>query len=279
VGTQKLELGGPQLGWMRDSNELLGDIVAIQERLDTDGYLLLRQLIDPTKVETAAADITARLEQSGCVGPATDHRQRLLPPPPPPATAGPLPSPLLPRPPNMQGLLHSPNLLSVLEGDELHRFFSSLFGEAATTFDHKWFRCIGPGGFSGFHMDNVYMGRGSSRLHTVWVPWCEVTPLDGGLVVLEGSNSLPGFQRMRSTYGEHDVDRTAIRHSGHISHDSKELLRYHDGSRWVTADVYRPGDVVILAMKTLHGSIHNQTVRFHGLSSGLLYLTICACGM
>jgi hypothetical protein len=52
------------------------------------------------------------------------------------------------------------------------------------------------------HVVQVYMGRGSSRLHTAWIPWA-VTPVElGGLVVMEGSSRLPGFARMRETYGE-----------------------------------------------------------------------------
>ena len=63
----------------------------------------------------------------------------------------------------------------------------------------------------GGHRDKVYMGRGSDRLHTVWIPWAK-TPVElGGLVVLKGSASLAGFQRMRDTYGEHDVDNTKIK--------------------------------------------------------------------
>jgi hypothetical protein len=59
--------------------------------------------------------------------------------------------------------------------------------------------------------DKVYMGRGSDKLHTVWIPWAN-TPVElGGLVILEGSASLPGFERMRDTYGEHDVDSTPIK--------------------------------------------------------------------
>ena len=52
-------------------------------------------------------------------------------------------------------------------------------------------------------MDNVYMGRGSGRLHTVWLPWHDVPVARGGLAVLSGSSSLPGFQRVRETYGQH----------------------------------------------------------------------------
>ena len=49
-------------------------------------------------------------------------------------------------------MLHSDEVLSVLESDELYDFFSMLWGEAAGTFDNKWFRAVSPGGFSGFHM-------------------------------------------------------------------------------------------------------------------------------
>jgi hypothetical protein len=46
------------------------------------------------------------------------------------------------------------------------------------------------------------MGAGSRELHTVWLPWHDV-PIDkGGLVMLEGSNALPGYAQMRATYGE-----------------------------------------------------------------------------
>jgi hypothetical protein len=36
---------------------------------------------------------------------------------------------------------------------------------------YKHFRCVGPGGATPFHMDRTYMGRGSRRLATAWVPW------------------------------------------------------------------------------------------------------------
>ena len=64
----------------------------------------------------------------------------------------------------------------------------------------------------------------------------------------------------RVSDGDHDVDNTPIENSGHISQDSLELLAYDSGTRWVTAEEYLPGDVVIITMKTLHGSIHNTTV-------------------
>ena len=131
---------------------------------------------------------------------------------------------------DLQAMAHSPEISRVLEGPEVFSFFGWLFGEPAGTLDWKWVRVVPPGRRGGFHMgashpppafhthhhpalcaslvisahaafridasaDNVYMGRGSDRLCTVWVPWSDVPVEHGGLVVLRGSNSLPGFER------------------------------------------------------------------------------------
>jgi ectoine hydroxylase-related dioxygenase (phytanoyl-CoA dioxygenase family) len=237
VGTQTLALG-QELGWMHESTALISDGAAssrLQARLDEDGYLLLRGLIDSSKVRCGLEKITQVLAGASYFAEGTDPVECQL--------AGDKQTGTGAASSGRQAydnyaMLHSPEVLAVVESTELRAFFSMLWGEAATTFDFKWFRGVGPGGFSGFHMDNVYMGRGSPQLHTVWIPWKE-TPLEqGGLVVLQGSNSLPGFAKMRQTYGQHDVDHTPIVNSGHISHDSRELLRYDPAAKWVTAETY-----------------------------------------
>ena len=48
-------------------------------------------------------------------------------------------------------LMHCEEVKAVLESEELHEFFKMLWGEEAKSFDNKWFRAVGPGGFSGFH--------------------------------------------------------------------------------------------------------------------------------
>ena len=158
----------------------------------------------------------------------------------------------------IQALMQTPEILRVVEGPELFGLFGRLFGEPASTLDMKWLRCLGPaagpaGG--GLHMDNVYMSRGSSELTTAWVPCCDVPVELGGLVVLRGSNSLPGFQRLRDQYGEIDVDRSDLPSS---FSDPVELAALDRGSRWMTAN-YRAGDVVLFTMKTLHGGLRNET--------------------
>lgn len=108
----------------------------------------------------------------------------------------------------------SPEVMQVAEGEEISEIFHRIFGEPSSTLDMKWLRAMSPDDKDSdprgsFHVDNVFMGRGSKRLTTAWVPFCDVPIELGGLVTLQGSSSLPGFQRLRETYGEIDVDRCA----------------------------------------------------------------------
>ena len=48
--------------------------------------------------------------------------------------------------------------------------FKLLFGEESTTFKYKWLRAMHSEGFTGVHVDWVYMGRGSRNLLTCWIP-------------------------------------------------------------------------------------------------------------
>lgn len=149
----------------------------------------------------------------------------------------------------------------------LREIFAALFGEPAVTYDFKWVRGMPPGGHSAFHMDKIYMGKGSDALLTCWIPLQDVSWEAGGLVVCEGSSSLPGFQRMRETYAEWDVDygdrtsrfpgRNDVRGvAGVLTSDAASLLRHDERARWLTA-AYRQGDILIFTMKTLHGSVLN----------------------
>ena len=99
---------------------------------------------------------------------------------------------------------------------------------------------------------------------------------EGGLALLQGSHRLPGFERVRETYGEHDVHKAGIAGDGWLSRDPLELLGFDHGpaaeaagqgeaARWVTAD-FAAGDVVLFGMHMLHGSVGNQTAETMRLS-------------
>merc|ERR1711862_136879 len=74
-----------------------------------------------------------------------------------------------------------------------------------------------------------------------------------------GSNSSPGFARVRATYGSIDLDNEDIGGNGWFTKDPKEVSRF--GGQWKTID-YTAGDVVIFTMRTFHGSSVNQLDRW-----------------
>lgn len=56
---------------------------------------------------------------------------------------------------------------------------------------HHVDRAIHKGGFTGAHVDNVYMSRGTNQLLTCWTPIGDVTMDMGTLSMCEGSHRLP----------------------------------------------------------------------------------------
>lgn len=158
-------------------------------------------------------------------------------------------------------LTHSEEVLKgVLESASMFEFFGHLYGEPARTFDFKWLRGVPRDAFTGAHMDWVYMGRGTRDLLTSWIPFGS-NPLEmGGLAILEASNRLPGFEKLRRTYGEIDVERIGLDGTGWFTLDPAELARFDSGARWVSAD-FEPGDVLIFKPHTLHMSTTNVTAR------------------
>eukprot|EP01048_Picozoa_sp_COSAG05_P023239 COSAG05_NODE_4948_length_1317_cov_0.930213_2_plen_216_part_00 len=178
-----------QPGWMRPSSATDG-IDELRRRLELDGYLMLRALLPREAVDAGRQRIAAQMGSAGWLVDAesltVDVDTLEWDSPHPPNNIGGA---------NVQRLLHEPACSRVLEAPELATLFTQLFREPAATLDFKWLRAVRPGAVSGVHCDNVYMGRGSLQLHTVWIPWMDVPPSLGGLAVVSGSNRLPGFQR------------------------------------------------------------------------------------
>ncbi|KAH9525370.1 hypothetical protein Btru_001199 [Bulinus truncatus] len=152
---------------------------------------------------------------------------------------------------------HSDAVLKVIAGPRPFDFFSKYFNEEVTTFDYKWLRAIHRSGFTGAHVDNVYMSRGSKDLLTVWTPIGDITLEMGVLAVCEGSNNLPGFQKFQSTYGQMDAEAVGLKGTGWFTEDPFEITDKF-GGQWKTTD-FKAGDVLIFNMRTVHMSTTNMT--------------------
>lgn len=235
------------LGEMRDSRELLGNPGALQERMQEDGYLLLRGLIDRDKVLAAREAILHYMNEHEGLEPGSRPLDGVM------GEYG-KGVPMLGR----RAITHSDAVREVLEGEELFGFYERYFGEQSSTFDYKWLRAVGNERFTGCHYDVVYMGRGSERVHTAWVPFGDIPVEQGTLAVCAGSHNEPGFERLRETYGRHDVDRD--RGAGWFSTDPGEITEKF-GGRWLTTD-FHAGDVITFGLYLMHASTTNTTDRW-----------------
>ncbi len=248
LGVRDVELPSAGLASeMRDSASLIGDAAALRTRLDDDGYVLLRGFHPVDEVLRAREVILAYLADAGALAvDAGTSSARCRP-----GTA----------PPNMKGrpeITHHPAVQRVLEGAPVTGLFEALFAEPARTFDYKWLRATAPGEFTGAHADSVYMGRGSKRLLSCWVPFGEVTPALGAIALCPGSESSAAYERVRETYGQSDSDRDG--YGGWLTLDPLELVESFGGT-WQTT-TFAPGDVLVFGMQMLHASFVNTTDQY-----------------
>lgn len=247
IGPRTYELPSSQLIELRDCNAVLSDRDALNERLEEDGYLLVRGMHDRDRVMSARRIVCEALQAEGKLAPGTDPMDAVIADGAKGAFWG-----------GRKGVTHHDDMIALLEDPQLMGFFSFLFDQPTRTFDYKWLRTVATGDFTGAHYDVVYMGRGSGRLHTTWTPLGDTPTEHGSLVLCLGSHREAGFQKVRDTYGRMDVDRDHVQ--GNFEDDADVILERF-GGKLGTAD-FRAGDVLIFGMYTMHMSTTNLTDRF-----------------
>ncbi|WP_314585128.1 phytanoyl-CoA dioxygenase family protein [Paenibacillus terrigena] len=241
VGSRELELNGPHLTELRSSNDILDDVQALRERMEEDGYLLIRGFHDREQVLSARRAILEKMNKMGKLerdtlleeGVIADGSKSIF----------------------MGGTNEDlPELLNVLNGDHVMRFFDELLGEQSLTYHYKWLRAVGSGDFTGAHYDIVYMGRGTHNVYTVWSPIGDISYEMGGLAMCLGSHR---FDSLKNTYGTKDSDRDGI---GHYT-DDPLVITEKFGGQWATT-TYEAGDVLIFGMFLMHCSLENTTNQY-----------------
>ncbi len=245
-GPRDLEFPGDNLGRMRASRPD-DPVESLRDRMSGDGYLWLRDTLPRADVLAARQVILEHMAAREVLSPGEPVLEGVMP-------RGGRGLPMNGR----SGIAHHAQVMKVMEHEALYAFFETWFGEAALSFHFKWLRAVGNEAYTGAHMDYVYMGRGSSRLHSVWIPLGDIPVGQGTLAVCAGSHRTEGFARIRATYGQMDVDRDGV--EGWFSRDPLELSSRHGGS-WRSAD-FRAGDVVVFGMHLMHASTTNLTQRF-----------------
>jgi ectoine hydroxylase-related dioxygenase (phytanoyl-CoA dioxygenase family) len=149
----------------------------------------------------------------------------------------------------------------LVNAEKTLHFFEELLGGECLTFDTKWYRAVEKEAFSGAHYDNVYMGRGTKQVYTVWTPLMEIPIEMGGLALCLGSQN---FEKLKTTYGQSDYEKV----SGWFSSDFGEIINKF-GGQWATTH-FQAGDIIIFGMFMMHGSLTNKTDRYR-MSADIRY--------
>jgi hypothetical protein len=236
-----------ELRELRDSNDVLYDPSALRERMAQDGYLLIRELIPRDTAISARARILEHMQEQGTLSPDQPVLEGVMP-------RGGKRAHVIGK----RGISHHPQVVEMLENSALFDFWQRFYSEPVRTFDYKWLRAVANEEFTGCHYDVVYMGRGSQRLHTCWLPIADLPVAQGTLCVCVGSHNLPGFAKLRDTYGKMDVDRDLV--DGWFSSDPREITAKF-GGYWATTD-FRAGDMLAFGLYTMHASTTNLTDRW-----------------
>jgi hypothetical protein len=241
VGSRELEMDGKQLTELKSSNDILHDIQALRDRMEEDGYLLIRGFHDRDKVLQARTGILEKMDRMGKLDRDTQLEDGVMADGSKTIFFGGTNEDL-------------PALLNVLNGEHIMSFFDAFLGEQSLTYHYKWLRAVGKGDFTGAHYDIVYMGRGTQNVYTVWSPLGDVSYEMGGLAICLGSHR---FETLKQSYGSKDSDRDGF---GHYTNDPLVITEKF-GGQWATTQ-FQAGDVLIFGMFLMHCSLENTTNQY-----------------
>ena len=212
---------------LQAANHLLDDHAALMEFHDTQGYLLLRQVIDPGSIAKARKAMFLVMERHGLIAPSAVE----------PIWAGGRFDRGMEESGEFAGIARS-----LIEHPDNLALMEKLLGEPACMVPIVQYRAYQPGGpITGAHQDGFF-SPGILNYKPVWVPLCACEREVGGLMLAVGQNHRGYF---------HNLAKPPLSPipEGVIPRDS-----------WATTDYY-PGDVLILHPATPHASRPNTSTR------------------
>ena len=236
---------------MRDSTPLLGDASALRQRMEQDGYLYLRRLLDRDRLLELRRKILEVLAQYGWIA----GGEWLL-------DAVPIRPPLdenhkdfteaydaVQRVEEFHSLAHAPDLVAVMQ---------QLLGPTAFPHPLKIARLAFPANdelTTPPHQDYPN-NQGTPRLTASWIPLGDCPTLLGPLAILRGSHHF-GMLPLEAHPG-------AGNRQARIPPPMREALR------WVTTG-FAVGDVLLFTSLTVHAALHNASEVYMRLSVDFRY--------
>jgi len=223
-----------------ESDYICKDITGKRERLHKEGILIVDDLLPRKEVVEAQKQILDHLEpylETSC---ELRTKKKL--------TSKPslLREPKVSQIAAVHNILEHPNLVNLIS--------QLLDGEVVTT-TYKWLRAVSPGDYTGLHIDRVYMGNGSQKLLTAWIPFVPVSTRNGGLIWLPKSHTDKVVREKIRDYIECPIGNDGTS-SGWLQTHPGEL-----GEPWHTHD-FEIGSVAIFGLDLLHQTIPNKSEEF-----------------
>jgi len=216
---------------LREANELLDDHERLRRRLDDEGYLFFREVIDTAAIDAMRDSMLAILAEHGIVEPGSSES----------VWTGKQPERSDPVHELMYGAAHWRTLVA---DPSFQRLCERVFGEAAFWLDRTTHRYTPPTsedpsrpshGKSFFHQDAV--GLYGLRCLTFWVPLMAIGETLGGLAVAPRTHALG-----------------MLHHGPTLDISAEDIPR----TTWFRAD-YRPGDALLMDPMTVHVGLPNRS--------------------
>jgi hypothetical protein len=206
---------------MRDSTGQVSDGEVLRARLHEDGYLYLRQVIDPDLVSTVRCDVLGSLQRAGWLGADGTLRPLVNGQQDPRYWAG------------FAGVQSLESFHRMAFDDNLTRIMSAIIGEGMYPWPAKapymmWPERLG-GSNTKPHQEGV---RWSEDVLATWISIGHTPVEQGALAVLPGSQTI-----------------------GYVPEYGYGTFEF--GPDWATAE-FGPGDIVIFHNFTVHGSLPNR---------------------
>jgi hypothetical protein len=238
-----IEIPAEFLGGLRESEDCLSSPEELRQRLDEDGYVLLRSVIATADVWAAREAILTRLAEVDEIAPpviegiVTGRSRRLE------------------LAPDLGGFWKSVSegatLRRVTHGPAVSNLMTTLLGEPAVGHDLVYLRTAAPRQALDLHYDYPFFTRTTDRVFSAWIPLGDVPVTDGPLLIVEGSNRYVDLIR-----GVRATDQT-VPLARKLAYDQSALSFVAERKTRILTTDFRVGDVVVFSMLIAHGSLDN----------------------
>lgn len=265
---RELDMSEDKFGILRDSADAANDFEELRRRYDEDGYIYIKNYLDREKVLDARREIVNRLDKEGILDPDYPKMDAIAKPD----------SGYGFKPEMANGCVP---LQELLYTGKVTDFYRQFYGEKIRHYDYTWLRAVGPGLGTNPHSDLPYMGRGTTKHMSCWMPYGDISYELGGLMILEGSHKrmdllknyafrdVDGYCENKESQVKKVVTDGGWSFTGTLSHNPP-IVRNKFGGRWLTTE-FEAGDFLTFGMFLVHASLDNKTENRLRISSDSRY--------